>query len=72
MEKPSSLSDSQAPVKTGFILCMYLEKLEICHVCRFVSRDRRILIMQMEVGKSDLRQSCCIFTTDIYVCRFLS
>ena len=28
-----------------------LQKLEMCHVCRPVSRDRRILVMEMKVGK---------------------
>ena len=57
--------NTQASVKTGFILSMFFfKKLGICHVRRPVSRDRRILIMEMEAGKSALHQSCCIFTTN--------
>ena len=66
MEKPSSLSYSQVPVKIRFILCMYFFKmLGICHGRRPVSRDRRILIMEMAGCKSALHQSCYIFTTNI-------
>ena len=66
VEKPSSSSYCHAPVKTGSILSVYfLKNLEICHVRRPVSRDRRILIMEIEAGKSALHQSCCIFTSNI-------
>ena len=37
-----------------FCLCTPLEKLGICHVRRPVSRDRRILVMEMEAGKATL------------------
>ena len=46
MEEPSSLfmSFCQVPMEI-------LQKLDICHVCGPVSRDRRILVMEMEMGK---------------------
>ena len=40
----SSFCHHQVPVES-------LEKLDICHVRRPVSRDRRILAMEMEAGK---------------------
>ena len=45
VEKPSSLCYSHAPVQSP-------EKLGICHARRPVLRDRRILVMEMEAGKS--------------------
>ena len=46
MEKPY-LSYSEAPVKIGFILCVYFRKARnLCHDRRPVSRDRRILIIK--------------------------
>ena len=46
MEGPSSLymSYCQFPVEIS-------QKLGICHVCRPASQDRRMLVMEMEVGK---------------------
>ena len=46
MEEPSSLYMSyyQVPVEIS-------QKLGICHVCRPVSRDRWMLVMEMEVCK---------------------
>ena len=51
--KPYSLSYRQAPVKDLFRACASLEKQGICnHVRRHASRDRRVLVMEMEVGKA--------------------
>ena len=51
----------------GYLLCLIVrsqskfalfhasassDKLGICHVCRPVSRDRRILVMELEAGKA--------------------
>ena len=44
VEEPSSLSYCQVPVEIS-------QKLGICYFRRPVSRDRRILVMEMEVGK---------------------
>ena len=44
VEKASSFSYHQVPVESS-------EKLGICHVRRPVSRDRRIMVIEMEVGK---------------------
>ena len=53
MREPFSLSYRQASVKN-----LISEKLSICnHVPRPLSRDRRILVMEMEVGIKD-RLSC--------------
>ena len=44
MEKASSFSCHKFSVESS-------EKLGICHVRRPVSRDRRILVMEMKAGK---------------------
>ena len=44
VEEPSSLSYCQVPVEIS-------QKLGLSHVRRPISRDRRILVMEMEVGK---------------------
>ena len=46
MEEPSSLYTSYCQVPAEIS-----QKPGICHVRRPVSRDRRILVMDMEVGK---------------------
>ena len=68
MEKSSSLSYSQAPVKIGFISCKYLfmkaSNLSCSYVC-FTRQTDIDQFMKMEAGKSTLHQSCGIFTTNI-------
>ena len=65
VEKPYSLSYRQAPVKGLFCACASLEKQGICnHVRRHVSRDRRVLVMEMEVGKA-VYLAYSIFTNNI-------
>ena len=44
MEKSSSLSYSQPPVKIKYRACTSSGKLRNCPVCRPVSRDRPILV----------------------------
>ena len=53
MEKPSSLSAVRSQWKFDlFCASASSEKLDICHVRRPASRDRRILVMEMEAGKA--------------------
>ena len=61
MEKPSSLPDRLWKFDS-FCACASPEKLGICHDCRPVSRNRQILILDMEVGKaSDVAHLQLIF-----------
>ena len=67
MEKSSSLSYSQAPVKTEIISCMYFfrKARDLCLQAFFTRQTDIDQFMEMEAGKSALHQSCCIFTTNI-------
>ena len=70
MEKSSSLSYSEAPVKLGFISCMYLSRKARNLLCSWACFTRQTDIdqsMGVKVGKSVLHQSCCIFTINILI-----
>ena len=65
-EKSSSLPYSQAPVKTGFISCMYLSRKARNLSCLWACFTRQTDIDQFIEVKVDLmHQSCCVFTINI-------